>query len=49
VIVRHFTKTEREAMHRRAVADPDLDEAPAGDGGAPVGDMKWLMAGPRSW
>lgn len=47
VIVRHFYEDEREAMHRRAVADPIWMKRRRAMAEHPFGTMKWLMAGPR--
>jgi hypothetical protein len=47
VIVRHFYEDEREAMHRRAVADPIWMKRRRATVEHPFGTMKWLMAGPR--
>jgi transposase len=47
VIVRHFYEDEREAMHRRAVADPIWMKHRRATVEHPFGTMKWLMAGPR--
>jgi len=47
VIVRHFYEDEREAMHRRAVADPIWMKRRRETVEHPFGTMKWLMAGPR--
>ncbi len=47
VIVRHFYEDAREAMHRRAVADPVWMRRRRGTVEHPFGTMKWLMAGPR--
>ena len=47
VIVRHFYEDEREAMHRRAVADPSWMTRRRASVEHPFGTMKWLMAGPR--
>jgi transposase len=47
VIVRHFYEDAREAMHRRAVADPIWMRRRRGTVEHPFGTMKWLMAGPR--
>ncbi|MEH2490744.1 transposase [Bradyrhizobium sp. AZCC 2230] len=47
VIVRHFYEDEREAMHRRAVADPSWMTHRRETVEHPFGTMKWLMAGPR--
>ena len=47
VIVRHFYEDEREAMHRRAVADPIWMKHRRATAEHPFGTMKWLMAGPR--
>jgi transposase len=47
VIVRHFYEDEREAMHRRAVADPIWMTRRRKTVEHPFGTMKWLMAGPR--
>jgi transposase len=47
VIVRHFYEDEREAMHRRAVADPIWMARRRQTVEHPFGTMKWLMAGPR--
>ncbi len=47
VIVRHFYEDEREAMHRRAVADPIWMTRRRASVEHPFGTMKWLMAGPR--
>src|SRR6266571_3128131 len=47
VIVRHFYEDEREAMHRRAVADPIWMKRRRETAEHPFGTMKWLMAGPR--
>ena len=47
VIVRHFYEDGREAMHRRAVADPIWMKHRRETVEHPFGTMKWLMAGPR--
>jgi transposase len=47
VIVRHFYEDGREAMHRRAVADPIWMRRRRETAEHPFGTMKWLMAGPR--
>jgi len=47
VIVRHFYEDEREAMHRRAIADPIWMKHRRATVEHPFGTMKWLMAGPR--
>jgi transposase len=47
VIVRHFYEDAREAMHRRAVADPSWMAHRRETVEHPFGTMKWLMAGPR--
>jgi transposase len=47
VIVRHFYEDAREAMHRRAVADPSWMKHRRETVEHPFGTMKWLMAGPR--
>jgi DDE family transposase len=47
VIVRHFYEDAREAMHRRAVADPIWMTRRRETVEHPFGTMKWLMAGPR--
>ena len=47
VIVRHFYEDGREAMHRRAVADPIWMKQRRETAEHPFGTMKWLMAGPR--
>jgi transposase len=47
VIVRHFYEDGREAMHRRAVADPIWMKHRRETAEHPFGTMKWLMAGPR--
>jgi hypothetical protein len=47
VIVRHFYENEREAMHRRAGADPIWMQCRRQTVEHPFGTMKWLMAGPR--
>jgi transposase len=47
VIVRHFYEDAREAMHRRAVADPIWMQRRRETVEHPFGTMKWLMAGPR--
>jgi Transposase DDE domain len=47
VIVRHFYEDAREAMHRRAVADPIWMRRRRETVEHPFGTMKWLMAGPR--
>jgi transposase len=47
VIVRHFHEDAREAMHRRAVADPIWMKQRRETAEHPFGTMKWLMAGPR--
>src|SRR5258707_5377076 len=48
VIVRHFYEDEREAMHRRAVADPIWMKHRRAAGEHPLGITKWLMSRPRS-
>ena len=47
VIVRHFYEDAREAMHRRAIADPIWMRRRRETVEHPFGTMKWLMAGPR--
>lgn len=47
VIVRHFYEDAREAMHRRAIADPIWMKHRRETAEHPFGTMKWLMAGPR--
>jgi transposase len=47
VIVRHLYEDGREAMHRRAVADPIWMKRRRATVEHPFGTMKWLMAGPR--
>jgi transposase len=47
VIVRDFYEDEREAMHRRAKADPVWMKHRREMAEHPFGTMKWLMAGPR--
>jgi transposase len=47
VIVRDFYEDEREAMHRRATADPVWMKHRREMAEHPFGTMKWLMAGPR--
>lgn len=47
VIVRHFYEDAREAMHRRATADPIWMQHRRETVEHPFGTMKWLMAGPR--
>lgn len=47
VIVRHFYEDAREAMHRRAVADPIWMQRRRETVEHPFGTMKWLMAGSR--
>ncbi|MGY0572789.1 transposase [Bradyrhizobium sp. RDM12] len=47
MIVRHFYENEREAMHRRAIADPIWMTRRRASVEHPFGTMKWLMAGPR--
>ena len=47
VIVRDFYEDEREAMHRRATADPVWMKHRREMAEHPFGTMKWLMAHPR--
>jgi len=47
VIVRDFYEEWREAMHRRASADPIWDEAPAGNRRTPFGNDE-MADGPPS-
>jgi transposase len=47
VIVRHFYEDAREAMHRRAKADPIWMKHRREMAEHPFGTMKWLMALPR--
>lgn len=47
VIVRHFYEDGREAMHRRAIADPIWMKHRRETAEHPFGTIKWLMAGPR--
>ncbi len=47
VVVRHFYEDGREAMHRRAVADPIWMKRRRETVEHPFGTVKWLMAGPR--
>jgi transposase len=47
VIVRDFYEDAREAMHRRAVADPVWMKQRRETVEHPFGTMKWLMAHPR--
>ena len=47
VIVRDFYEDEREAMHRRATADPIWMKHRRCMAEHPFGTMKWLMAHPR--
>ena len=47
VVVRHFYEDAREAMHRRAIADPIWMRRRRETVEHPFGTMKWLMAGPR--
>jgi transposase len=47
VIVRGFYEDEREAMHRRASADPIWMKQRRATVEHPFGTMKWLMAYPR--
>jgi transposase len=47
VVVRHFYEDGRQAMHRRAVADPIWMRRRRETIEHPFGTMKWLMAGPR--
>ncbi len=47
VIVRDFYEDEREAMHQRAITDPQWMKHRREIVEHPYGTMKWLMAGPR--
>ncbi len=47
VIVRDFYEDAREAMHRRAMADPVWMKQRRETAEHPFGTMKWLMAHPR--
>jgi hypothetical protein len=47
VIVRDFYEDAREAMHRRATADPIWMKHRRETAEHPFGTMKWLMAHPR--
>ena len=47
VIVRDFYEDPREAMHRRAIADPVWMKLRRQTAEHPFGTMKWLMAHPR--
>jgi transposase len=47
VIVRDFNEDAREAMHRRATADPIWMKLRRETAEHPFGTMKWLMAHPR--
>lgn len=47
VIVRHFYEDAREAMHRRAMADPIWMKRRREMAEHPFGTMKWLMGLPR--
>lgn len=47
VIVRDFYEDAREAMHRRAIADPVWMKRRRETAEHPFGTMKWLMAHPR--
>jgi transposase len=47
VIVRDFYEDAREAMHRRAMADPAWMKHRRETAEHPFGTMKWLMAHPR--
>jgi transposase len=47
VIVRDFYEEAREAMHRRAMADPGWMKRRRETAEHPFGTMKWLMAHPR--
>jgi transposase len=47
VIVRDFYEDAREAMHRRAIADPVWMKQRRETAEHPFGTMKWLMAHPR--
>jgi transposase len=47
VIVRDFYEDAREAMHRRAIADPIWMKRRRETAEHPFGTMKWLMAHPR--
>ena len=47
VIVRDFYEDAREAMHRRAIADPAWMKHRREIAEHPFGTMKWLMAHPR--
>jgi transposase len=47
VIVRDFYEDAREAMHRRATADPTWMKQRREMAEHPIGTMKWLMANPR--
>jgi transposase len=47
VIVRDFYEDAREAMHRRAIADPVWMKHRRETAEHPFGTMKWLMAHPR--
>jgi transposase len=47
VIVRDFYEDAREAMHRRATADPSWMKHRRETAEHPFGTMKWLMAHPR--
>lgn len=47
VIVRHFYEDAREAMHRRAMADPIWMKHRREMAEHPFGTMKWLMGLPR--
>lgn len=47
MIVRDFYEDAREAMHRRAMADPVWMKHRREMAEHPFGTMKWLMAQPR--
>lgn len=47
IIVRDFYEDAREAMHRRALADPAWMKRRRATVEHPFGMMKWLMAHPR--
>ena len=47
VIVRDFYEDDREAMHRRAIADPTWMKHRREMAEHPFGTMKWLMSHPR--
>ena len=47
IIVRHFFEEAREAMHRRALADPDWMRLRRCVVEHPYGTIKWMMGHPR--